>query len=862
MRTSLSCWPENQANRRIPRLALAAATVLTAPAFLLGPSAAGAIETTPTAVTARSSTATATAAIAADSPASAPTAAATTTAFSPATPARAAAATVTPTPSGTTAGLTRTRSATITPIRPATRPTCGGKLTFGKVVVCPSIVDQQEHKWTVSTTADQDLLVTQLGRGSGEHTVGARVTNAAGQSICTFQTGSSTCQLGAAGTYTVRVKLPYPTGRGDYTIAVESTRTPSECTTLPESFFSFSSPGVTRTLPAGAAAQCYTFDQPSGSVLQVAEPFGPGDIWGQILGAGFEPLCEIRNGSMCTLTRPGPYRLLVREFYGTESTYTLKMPRLSDPVGCPTVPVAPFGDPGAAVGSGTMPAEDVACHTFVADAAGSVLVRFERSNDQDVWWWLYDTTGREVCTKGDNEWHCPLPAAGTYTLMLHNRNINPTEMSYQVAVTRLDRNDGCAAAAGTSWEQPTLRLHQTSPVQTNCQPFRAEAGDRVTTYVSPDRYNEDFAWLVDQSGARLCIEPSEEDGCVLPASGTYRVMSYLWNWGADSTDLTYQVQIRRLSEAIGCPTVTVGSYGTAPATGPIRCRSLEVAEAGEYRITTVSASNDRSYARVYDREGRKVCATGYCAFAGPGRYTLVFDADIVVDNDREHAVALLPWVPSGCATVSDSGWRDAPHRGAFQGAGQVNCLQLASPAGSRIVQAEPGEVTRETRPEISVVDAAGAYLCDYYSLRQNSCKLDGKAPFFAVLNGPAGNAAGAYAMAFARVDGPPPCPVLPRDAAGATATTGTDRFAVCFSVPADEHAARENFTWTRTSGSGDARMSVFDANGSPYCGPTPYAVDRTITCSLPTGPVTVLLEADSVDATYRITHRDASTPTS
>ncbi|GAA2716141.1 hypothetical protein ACFY2R_08330 [Micromonospora olivasterospora] len=91
-------------------------------------------------------------------------------------------------------------------------------------------------------------------------------------------------------------------------------------------------------------------------------------------------------------------------------------------------------------------------------------------------------------------------------------------------------------------------------------------------------------------------------------------------------------------------------------------------------------------------------------------------------------------------------------------------------------------------------------------------------------------------------------------------TTGADRFAVCFSIPADQRGAGESITWKRTAGSGDARMSVFDASGIRYCGPTGYAVERTITCSLPAGPVTVLLEADSVDAAYQLTHRDASLP--
>ncbi|TDC81134.1 hypothetical protein E1193_15610 [Micromonospora sp. KC606] len=57
-----------------------------------------------------------------------------------------------------------------------------------------------------------------------------------------------------------------------------------------------------------------------------------------------------------------------------------------------------------------------------------------------------------------------------------------------------------------------------------------------------------------------------------------------------------------------------------------------------------------------------------------------------------------------------------------------------------------------------------------------------------------------------------------------------------------------------------AGLSVFDSRGTRYCGPTRDAAARTITCSLPPGPVTVILEADAVEATYQLAHRDAGVP--
>ena len=130
-----------------------------------------------------------------------------------------------------------------------------------------------------------------------------------------------------------------------------------------------------------------------------------------------------------------------------------------------------------------------------------------------------------------------------------------------------------------------------------------------------------------------------------------------------------------------------------------------------------------------------------------------------------------------------------------------------------------------------------------------------------MLSSTGGYPTGPYAVAFARVDGAAGLPgPAPGRGPAPRSTIGADRFAVCFSIPADEHAAREIFTYRRTVGHRRRPLSVFDGTGLRYCGPTGPSIDRTFTCSLPAGPATVILEADAVDATYQLTHRDASTP--
>ncbi|MFD4209344.1 hypothetical protein ACFWRG_25505 [Micromonospora tulbaghiae] len=740
--------------------------------------------------------------------------------------------------------------------------TCGGKLPLGQVKNCASITGDTKQTWKVTSTVDQDTLLIRLREVSGDG-VGAQVHGPDGVRACFAGSYLTDCRLGAAGTYTITVSLTYDTGQGAYSLSAESTRTPSTCATLSESFFSFASAGRSGTLPAGLAARCITFTQPTGTVLHLADPGGGGSIEGSILDGQFQPLCTVRYATECTLGEPGPYRLFLHQSYGDKATYTLKMPRISRAVGCPALPLAAFGDPGTAVGTGSVPpSEGISCQALRVATPGPLVVRFDQYANQHLYWRVFDDAGREVCGEYESWRSCAVPAAGPYTLLAQNSNWEP--VTYRVAVTRLDGTAGCAAPTGTTWTQPTLTVHQTSPVQTNCQPFQGEAGDRVMVYRAPDRYNDVFSWLVDAQGAVLCTAYSESDGCVLPSTGTFRVVSYLSRWEPDDTDLTYRMQVRDLNDPTGCPTVTPGAYNAAPAgaLAGVRCRVLDLPE-GTFRVKAVGEDNYRQYANVYDGDGRRLCTDEWCQVPAAGRYTLVLSGgvpDAVIDDNLRYHLAVLPWMPSDCRPVSDNGWQDAPVRGRLATPAQFDCLELSSPAGAVLTGLFPGDASGAGRPEMRVFDSTGAWVCDEYSLRQYHCELTGQAPFRVVLNSGDGDADGPYSLAFARTDGPPTCPTLTAGTTGATVTTNAERFGVCLSIPADERGATESITWKRTGGTGDARLSVFDSAGRRYCGPTGYSTERTISCTPPAGPVTVVLEADAVDATYQLTHWDASQP--
>lgn len=739
---------------------------------------------------------------------------------------------------------------------------CGGTLAFGEIAVCASISGGRQDAFTITTTRNNDMLFTKLTRGSGEFP-GARVTAPNGTQVCFFSVDSSTCQLGRAATYTITVSVNFG-GTGNYTLSVQSQKTPSVCTTLANSFFSFADTGFQSDLPLGSSGDCFRFNQPVGSVFYLWSPgaTNAGDVQGQIVDAQFQPVCFVRYATTCTLTTAGPYRLQIFEYYGNPVSYTLRMSRISKATGCAPLKLARFGDPGDATGTGSLPYRAIGCHRIHLPSAGNVGIRIY--NGQQIYWYVYDDAGQLVCQKGfDGPSSCRLPAEGDYALIVLNQNFGPVD--YQIAAPALFRNAGCAGGTGLSWAQDALVAHQISPVQTNCQPFQGNAGDRVMVYRAPVVYNSVASWLVDSTGQPLCTSFSNEDGCVLPATGQYRVISYLGNWDPQLPDATYKMQVRRLSQPAGCPVIRPGAYDAAPAgaLGPIRCRILNISTPGAYIAKAFDEHNNQTFATLYDTAGLKVCSdSSGCNVPAPGRYTMVLAggaADGVIDNDFSYVTTLLPWQPSGCATVPDTGYLDAPPHAAFTSAGQYLCRQLPSPTGARIVTFQPTEAEGSTRPNVYVLDSAGNYVCDTYGLRQYSCQLTGTAPYFAVFSEPGFSDPAAFTMAFARMDNAPACPVLPRDTNGSTVSTGGDRFVACFSIPADQHAAAESLTWRRLSGDGEASMSVFDETGSRYCQIFPKQ-EFTFTCYVPAGPLTVILETGSAQATYQITHRDGTTP--
>ncbi|MEU8237369.1 hypothetical protein AB0C07_03900 [Actinoplanes missouriensis] len=748
--------------------------------------------------------------------------------------------------------MSATPSVTPTPSKAPARAAaaaaaCGGELTLGSPVTCASISGTQKHTYTVRTTVDGERLLTNFD--SGGSSAQARLNLPDGES-CFLGPYSGGCVVPDAGVHTIDVYLYYGEGTASYGIGVESWQNPSSCVTVDS--FAVNGPVITGELPRGAAGDCYRIDGEAGMRLTVetthtaasGSTHSP-DVRGWMEGPDGEQICPIQfGGGNCVLERDGAYRVFLADEYGGAVGYTFRLVRTDVVTGCDVLEEAAFGTPSAGqVASGSIPSYEYRCYA-VSLTAGLKYVQVH--NGGLINWELTGPDGA-FCGKYITEYEpCQVPADGVYTLWLRHPDWSYEPTPFSASIVGLDSSEGCATATGTAWDQPTDVITPGSPVDLWCRPFTAAAGERVRAYVS----GGGLSWITDGTGARICDgQDSDQDGCVLPGSGPYRVM------GEADGDDEIRVQVRSLSAPVGCPVITPGAYGGAPAGahGGVRCRSLTVPAAGRHLVRVVDDENNESWAQIYDAAGDRFCSAGYfCDFTKAGSYTLVYGS--AADGSPYTTVFLAP-NGSGCVPVTDQGVAGGSFRGSFTVAGETDCLELSSPAGATISVIRPA---RSNSVESTLINGAGEDLCSSYS-----CKLTGPAPYRVLLSAPEGAKPGDYAVVVQRRDHYTGCGTLPLTAigtnTGVTSAFSADKFVSCYAIPAAQHATKELLSFAPVAGSGAATLSVVDADGKQVCGSSLAVSAQLLHCDLAAGKAyTAVLTAMAANVQYRLIRRDAS----
>ncbi|MBT2492682.1 hypothetical protein J7E96_30065 [Streptomyces sp. ISL-96] len=509
---------------------------------------------------------------------------------------------------------------------------------------------------------------------------------------------------------------------------------------------------------------------------------------------------------------------------------------------CAVLPLAPFGDPGSAVGRATVPVEGSACFTFTADKPGLHRVLLDDQHNE-THLQVFDGDAEVACREGEG-W-CELPRAGAFTVKAVNLGWDSDDVT--VAVVPLATDAGCEAEAGTSWDGAVVSGSAVSTTAILCHPFTAAAGERITSEFTTVKYGSRESWISDETGDRICPRSNEDgsEGCVLPGDGPYRVLSRVTEVEG-GFPAAYSLKVRRLSDPAGCASVALNAYNSAPTTTEpaTGCKTFSVPAAGRYDVYEVR-SGERSALAVYDREGKTVCRTSQqpCGLPAAGDYTVFTD----------HAILVLDRAGTAGCEPAEQG----TYEGTFAVAGEVDCLMLPFPEGARMAALKALNAPAP-RPEVSVVDADGVGQCERSSLSAGTCALTGRAPFRALAS--TGSGTGSYRIALHRTDAVSGCPVLPAgDFTGAGPagrfSTGDGVFSQCFGIPAADHSAMENFQLQAVSGTFTAQFSVLDADGKQVCSHW----SNWTTCGLTPGVAhTVLVTGSDAPATYTMARRDVT----
>ncbi|MFH9615489.1 hypothetical protein ACH4MM_17500 [Streptomyces pratensis] len=725
---------------------------------------------------------------------------------------------------------------------------CGGPLTFDTVHACESITDDGSDTYTLTTSVDHDLLTIQLTQ-SEEVSVTGQLTGPNGAVLdCSIMgwAGPASCRTDAAGAYTLVVTDSY--GTGGYTLAVSSLNS-SPCTGVTEADLAFGAAPLSGSIAAGGASSCYAVD---GGAADSGDLLRMGGLSYELQATFYDStstaVCVVgQYGDTCRLSGTGPYRMVLRDTYAQAASYNVTMYRVSRPAGCTTLAAAPFGDPGEAVASGSVPVDGVQCRTVtLPDGPTRVSLKGGNSTSGNTSWTLYDAQGEQVCAAADDATCDTLPGAGTYTLLLENSSdFDPAD--YSVALVPLTGTSGCAATVGTAYDLPLLHGTLSSAVQTDCRPFVGTAGERIDLTTSTDVHGDITTTIVGPSGTESCSRDTGDgpgqDGCVLIGSGPYRAITH----SAYDFTGTYTTRIGRLSQPAGCTTLVPQVYGSAPTASPNPCWLLQVPGAGTY---------DVGGTQVYRQDGTRFCASGSstCSFPAAGTYALVFRPSHLEDTPFT-PVFISPAQTQGCAPASDTGFETGPHVVDLTNLGQRDCLLLPTASGNGLYLAStPSDSGVDA--ETTVYDSKGVQQCrNEYAF--SVCKLTGTAPFHLVLTAPA---TGTYRLTVQRTGDTTGCAAWPQSAFGgshgARVQLTEARQTACLALPASGHATAEMFDFTNSTNRLNASLRVYDAAGSQVCA---TSGSTATTCKFTAGvSYTAVLVGTGVADTYDLVRRDVS----
>ncbi|MFF0017692.1 Tat pathway signal protein [Streptomyces sp. NPDC005374] len=496
----------------------------------------------------------------------------------------------------------------------------------------------------------------------------------------------------------------------------------------------------------------------------------------------------------CVLPGDGPYRVVsqvTEAERGFPAEYGVFVRSLSDPQGCRTASVRPFGAlTELDYGTNT-------CFTFTVGKAGQYVVHSVDDYSADRVR-VYSADGKIACEEGDP---CRLPAAGTYTGII--TYASPDDL----LVLDLASDAGCVTA-----EAGVYRGELRTVGQYDCLALDMPQGAHVAGLTPLGASGIDAQVQVyDANGKGQCIGTALADGnCALTGTAPYRALVHSDGVGDGATG-PYAIAFHRTDGGNDCPVLPVGGFSADGAKATFgtgdgvfsRCLSIPAdAHTGAEVLQLVKTSGGATAKfAVVDATGRNVCgypATGsgwvICSLtAGQAHTVLVtgYDATASYTLARRDVTASATSV--GCAKSAATKVGGPSLAAASGEPGTLTCHQITTGAATDVLHVNLRDALGTA--DLAVFGPDGDYECSYGN---DSCGATGSTAYQVLVETPVTRkAAPEYhldALRIATADGPAPeCTRVSAVSYGYGPVTGTldeQHNAVCAVLPT---AGKDNF---------------------------------------------------------------------
>ncbi|WP_395362371.1 hypothetical protein ACHGLA_21210 [Streptomyces sp. YH02] len=592
------------------------------------------------------------------------------------------------------------------------------------------------------------------------------------------------CRL-AAGTYTLKLFNSGWSAEQDLVSMVPLTAAPG-CPVLPGT--AYDSVPATGKGHGRTGVVCHSFTASAGDRITVDAQLGGYEPASWITDGTGKRICPVHNEDSsdgCVLPEgTDGYRVLAivpDAGDGAASPYTIKVRRLSDPVGCAPVTVTAYAAAPTEAAPGT------GCRTFTPTTTGRYDVAELGPNANVGGIKVFAPSGTTACREGQN---CALTAGVPYTLVTDK------------AVRILDR----ASAAGCADDvtlATTYRGTFDARGAVDCLhlPVPQDAHIAVLT----DRA-ADFT-VLDATGTAFCSDSLIMGPCELGGTAPYRLLaSKIY---VDAPSDAYRFVVHRTDTPSACRTFLAGDFTTNPTRMAMRtggggfadCLTIPAAGHSARELMQIQKISGTPGAEVsiLDTSGTEVCSvsTYYstwttCVLTPGIAHTVLFQGH---DQPAEFALTRrdVTATARGCITTPAVAVGGPSTGGVPAKPGTFLCHQVTTADARDTLHLNARDTRSSAR--FAVYDANGVAHCGYFT---NGCAVTGSTRYQALVVVREGEtAAPAYRLDALRIgtaSGPAPeCVKVPNVSYGFGPLVGTlseQKTAVCAVLPT---ATRDSF---------------------------------------------------------------------